>query len=66
MEKQKPPNWWLDYNSLKYNRSDDYHVAHLESLLNALSIVNHYYVWEKFYPDNQLNSASLHLSRFPT
>ncbi|MCY0977129.1 hypothetical protein PGH12_01575 [Chryseobacterium wangxinyae] len=63
------PNWWSDYNSLKHNRSENYHLAHLENLLkalSALSIVNHYYIWKKFCPNNQIHSASLHLSRLPT
>ncbi|WP_210151580.1 hypothetical protein [Chryseobacterium scophthalmum] len=62
------PNWWSDYNSLKHNRSENYHLAHLENLLNALSalsIVNHYYVWKKFCPNKRIHAASIKLNRVP-
>lgn len=36
----KEGSWWEQYNSLKHQRLDSYHLANLENLLNALSALH--------------------------
>lgn len=64
----KAPNWWIDYNFVKHNRAQNYHLAHLENLLNALSalsIINHYYLWKKKCPNGSINTVASHLNNLP-
>ncbi|MFC6101504.1 hypothetical protein [Olivibacter domesticus] len=63
------PIWWKAYNSLKHDRSLNYHLANLENLilsLSALSLINHYYVWKKNCPNKRIHAASLQISHVPS
>ena len=34
--KNEPPQWWSDHNKVKHHRSDHFHAAHLQNVLNAM------------------------------
>ncbi len=36
-KKNAPPPWWSDHNKVKHRRSDYFHAAHLQNVLNAMS-----------------------------
>lgn len=36
----KKNHWWKDYNSVKHSRSDNFHKANLDNLLNSLSALH--------------------------
>lgn len=36
----KKHHWWKDYNSVKHSRSDNFHKANLDNLLNSLSALH--------------------------
>lgn len=69
IENHKFSTWWTDYNSVKHSRSDNFHKANLNNLLNSLSalhILNLVYQvsldekWIKGYDSTPIEAPALY------
>src|ERR1700754_176641 len=63
------PEWWKHYNKVKHNRTENYHLANIGNLLQALSAlqaVNYYLIWKRDCVTKSRLAPPIHMSIHPS